>query len=454
MLYFANPKNKNKLYIQESNGGLKRIYRGIYIEANQDLNKIIKTNFLDIIGFLFWEASLSAATALSFSDNNKYFFVRSKYRRKCKIGNYFFVSSPYLKWDYDFAYRTFSNNISIPKKELALLETICIHKNNNKRLNWLEGYLIKNVNSLDFDLIDRLTDINPKKFWMAKERLFKLIGKIKGTQKATIEDEKNIRLLNKGLDIDIWRIEIFKELQKKLKDIVFISEESIPLLNNIVLENFCFFESYFSNYIEGSKLIIPEALKILKGEVLTTKPKDSYDFLSHYKFSSSLYPNVYSQKNIEHINTSDDFINFIKVIHYKLNHNSLKEAGIFKSMSNHVWWYVFVEPSKVEGTLRLAFEIWKGLSNYQKSLFFPFILSEIHPFIDWNGRLSRVVMNYFLIKSWLSPIVITNAFRDSYISALRDISSYNDCYSYIRKLQSITLHNKKYDFNIPKETNP
>ena len=55
-----------------------------------------------------------------------------------------------------------------------------------------------------------------------------------------------------------------------------------------------------------------------------------------------------------------------------------------------------------------------------------FILSEVHPFDDGNGRVSRALMNAELVSANQSRIIIPTVYRDEYLGGLRNMSRQHD----------------------------
>ena len=64
-----------------------------------------------------------------------------------------------------------------------------------------------------------------------------------------------------------------------------------------------------------------------------------------------------------------------------------------------------------------------------------FILSEIHPFLDGNGRLARVMMNAELVNADQSKIIIPTVFKDDYVGVLRKLTRQGETGPYIRMLE-------------------
>lgn len=51
-----------------------------------------------------------------------------------------------------------------------------------------------------------------------------------------------------------------------------------------------------------------------------------------------------------------------------------------------------------------------------------FLISEVHPFADGNGRVARVMMNAELVAAQEQRIIIPTVFRTDYLTALKALS--------------------------------
>lgn len=66
-----------------------------------------------------------------------------------------------------------------------------------------------------------------------------------------------------------------------------------------------------------------------------------------------------------------------------------------------------------------------------------FMISEVHPFIDGNGRIARIMMNAELVKGEQSRIIIPTVFREDYLLALRKLSRKKEPDTYIRVMEKL-----------------
>jgi len=94
-----------------------------------------------------------------------------------------------------------------------------------------------------------------------------------------------------------------------------------------------------------------------------------------------------------------------------------------------------VDVSLVKGTLIKSFDYYQALSHpYARAVYMMFVVSEVHPFLDGNGRLARIMMNAELVKGGQTKIIIPTVYRDDYLGALRRLTRQRDPSAYIRML--------------------
>lgn len=51
-----------------------------------------------------------------------------------------------------------------------------------------------------------------------------------------------------------------------------------------------------------------------------------------------------------------------------------------------------------------------------------FLVADVHPFDDGNGRLARIMMNAEMVAADTSTIIIPTVFREDYVLALRALT--------------------------------
>jgi hypothetical protein len=101
-----------------------------------------------------------------------------------------------------------------------------------------------------------------------------------------------------------------------------------------------------------------------------------------------------------------------------------KHPGEFKTESNRAGNTVFVAPDLVLGTLEKGYElIMSAATPANRAALAMFVVAEVHPFTDGNGRTARLAMNLFLTEAGLTRIIIPTVYRDDYVSALKAMST-------------------------------
>ncbi len=144
--------------------------------------------------------------------------------------------------------------------------------------------------------------------------------------------------------------------------------------------------------------------------------------------------------------SSDDLIQLLKHRHLTMMSARVEEvnAGEFKNQNNRAGSTEFVDFTLVEGTLKQGFKYYTTLNDpMAKAIFMMFMVSEVHPFIDGNGRISRIMGNAELFKAGLSRIIVPTVYREDYIVSLKKFTNRKDPDTFIRvmdKLQYFSNH--------------
>lgn len=183
--------------------------------------------------------------------------------------------------------------------------------------------------------------------------------------------------------------------------------------------NFSFFEAYFSNYIEGTILTIEEAKEVIDSKnALPNKRDDSHDVLGTFMLTNDLNEMSSTPK------TADQLIGILQRRHsVLLGSRTEKNPGMFKQRNNQAGSYQFVDHRLVPGTLKKTFKFYEYLNDpVAKAFFVMFMIAEIHPFEDGNGRIARLMMNSELVSANLSKLIIPTVYRTDYQGALRAMS--------------------------------
>lgn len=217
-----------------------------------------------------------------------------------------------------------------------------------------------------------------------------------------------------GFPYDPKRLDLFQKLYESLGAL------STPLrMIEAKGSSLPFFEAYFSNFIEGTEFQIEEASDIIfKGKIPKNRPADAHDILGTYQIVSDIKEMSKCPKNV------DEFIDILKYRHSILMQGRPSLCpGRFKTALNQAGSTLFVAPDLVEGTLRQGFQWLEGLKTaFQRAVYMMFLVSEVHPFADGNGRCARIMMNAELVGANQARIIIPTVFRNNYLSALKALT--------------------------------
>jgi hypothetical protein len=248
-------------------------------------------------------------------------------------------------------------------------------------------------------------------------RLDGLIGSFLGTRDVELETPVG-RARKDGFPFDPDRQDLFLKLFSELRSSAPVVRP-VALASDVARTNFAFFEAYFSNYIEGTEFEVDEAVDIIfNGVIPTHRPEDAHDILGTYRVISDYQGMARVPADF------DAFVSLLTSRHASIMEmRPTRQPGVFKDRENRAGDTVFVSPDLVIGTLRKGFEVYQGLEvPLHRAVFMMFLVSEVHPFVDGNGRVARVMMNAELLAAGEQKIIIPTVFRDNCVAALKALS--------------------------------
>jgi len=244
-----------------------------------------------------------------------------------------------------------------------------------------------------------------------------LVGALLGTREANVTSALG-KARASGQPVDPDRIHLFEKLFGTLRE-TFPADRPAPQRSAEASANLAFFEAYFSNFIEGTEFSVKEAEDIVfHGVIPPERPADAHDVLGTFRIVSDLHEMSRIPKNV------DEFIALLRRRHASIMEaRPDKNPGSFKSRANQAGNTVFVAPDLVNGTLEKGFELLEALAEpFQRAVFMTILVSEVHPFVDGNGRMARIMMNAELVAGKQERIIIPTAYRTDYLGALKAFS--------------------------------
>lgn len=246
------------------------------------------------------------------------------------------------------------------------------------------------------------------------KKLDELIGRLLGTRDGNVVSPiASARVAGKPYDPD--RISLFETLFTELRNTA-PSYRPAKAPSPQENANLSFFEAYFSNFIEGTEFEVEEAIDVVfNGRIPQDRPEDAHDVLGTYRIAADRQALSTPPQNFEH------FIRLLCQRHHMIMESRPdKLPGRFKVKSNRAGSTVFVAPDLVLGTLEKGYGFYEGLETpLHKAVYMMFLISEVHPFADGNGRTARIMMNAELVAGGEQKIIIPIVYRNNYLSALK-----------------------------------
>ena len=436
-------------------GELTPLVEGIYTkEKNPDAQAaIVRRNWSRILGSLVPDAVVSYRSAIfgGITPNNTIFLSHpTRYNKTIELPGLtaYLVKGPKaLPGDMPHG----NDGLHYASRPRQLLENLSRSRGSNPRSageKTVEETLVRIMNANGEPELNRIRDTArdlAKALSLEKEytKLDGIIGALLATHLHGKLKTREGKLLAKGTPIDRERLERFEILASKLRT------DPLPRRIAIATEeparsHFASLESYFSNFVEGTEFAVEEAVDIaLRGRVFENRPKDSHDVLGVFRLAL----NSPWRETVPPLGA--EFPKELAVRHAVMMEKRPEvNPGAFKLEPNRAGGTWFVEPAFVRGTLIEGASLARSLpEGLPRAIYLAFLISEVHPFSDGNGRISRLVMNAELSRTGEARIIIPTLFHEEYVDCQRQLSRQNDPAGYIRALTLMQAWSIAFDYS-------
>jgi hypothetical protein len=432
----STPETRASIHYAVQKGSLRKIARGLYTTNLTDpLETVVRRNVWQIAASFFPGALVADRTAIENqpAKDGSVFLVADRAEQLSLPGITFWPrrgAPPVPNYD-----QPFMGGLFMASQGRALLDNLRSsrergHVPRTLRREGVEEYLERLFRTAGEGTVNRLRD-EANRIAPAVDRekeavlLSKMIGAMMGTQSLKLHSPIAIAR-GRGEGYDPERLDLFETLRVHLASTHFADRPAKDTARYLP-----FFEAYFSNFIEGTEFVVDEAYRLVyDGVIPAGRPEDAHDVISTFKIVADNFERSRVPAS------PSDFIDLLRMLHaVLLGGRPGQRPGEFKRAPNKVGSTVFVDPGLVLGTLKKGFEVLATLqAPMARAAFVMFLISEVHPFKDGNGRLARIAMNAELSAASQERIIIPTVFRTEYLQSLRALSHNNVAASLVRVL--------------------
>ena len=417
-----------------------RLYTTNFIDSPET---IVKRNILSILNWRFPNAVIShrSACEMRLTPDGAFFLTGTYHRKITDLPGVtiYMMKGPaadtkdmvYGKMFIASEYRWMLENMQTSRKQKDESKTLPVIEIERK----LENVLVAGGEE-QMNLYRDTLRATAERLGMMKEfsKVNVLISALLNTHTSKVLASPFAKAAAAGYPYDEKRLVLFEKLYDELQSQHFLSRP-VSMQTEEEYLNIAFFESYFSNYIEGTEFEVDEARQIVDtGITIPKRTEDSHDILGTFHVvSNQMEMNAYP--------TSPQELFEILCRRHAILLEGRPEMnpGRFKEKNNRAGNTEFVDVERVRGTLDAGFGYYAALTSpIAKAIYMMFLISEVHPFQDGNGRMARVMMNAELFRASESKIIVPTVYREDYLLALRKCSRQSIVQPYIKVMT--TLH--------------
>lgn len=421
----ADPRQRKRIQRAAARGELDALGHGVYLRRGEDPAAALAEHWPDIVRRLTdGTGHVSHRTALHFNPYAPQWYVSWPARRyrNIALGPKQILILPGMPRPETLETAFLGRAGRISTLETALLEVTELRRGEYGRATLgaeeLEEFLLAAARRVDVETLRAVAARNERD----AARLVELTGAVLSRDPARVRSSR-LRALFDERNADAGRVELFSELAGFLADLSSdrIAGRAWSSSDAAQFDRFCFIAAYFSNYIEGTEFAPEDAAGVVyRGEDHGPAP-DQRTLAATYRTYLNLQASLLPPRPDA---GSAAFELYLRRLHRSLaGGNESLRPGEFKTRPNQAGGIRFVEPSRVAPTLSAGWELSRKIASpFHRGVFLGWLVTEIHPFTDGNGRAARLVTDAYLLAAGFSGILVTTRSRDLYLRALRAVS--------------------------------
>lgn len=184
-------------------------------------------------------------------------------------------------------------------------------------------------------------------------------------------------------------------------------------------------------------LTLEEVVSIVKGFNVRTEGNLRRNIYNHYQAYLFMIEHIEQKGKL-----NEDFLKDLHEILMK----GIMPGGLYRNVDIRIIGSNYIPPSHIKVYDRMK-KYFYELENFHGSdldyiVFAHLQLSKIHPFLDGNGRLARLILNFCLLEKGYLPVIISIKDRKRYFNALEEFKVNKNIHSFDAFLKE--LLNKEY----------
>ena len=195
--------------------------------------------------------------------------------------------------------------------------------------------------------------------------------------------------------------------------------------------------TYHSNAIEGNTLTLKETKVALEGITIGGKTlREHFEAINHKDAILLIEDLAQKEERLSEYSIKQIHSLILKNIDDE-NKGKYRTTNVIISGAEHKPPQSFEVQSKMQEFIKKYNENITKLHSIELASFVHIEFVKIHPFIDGNGRTSRLLMNLELIKAGFPPVVIELEDRLEYYKALDIAHTENDYKPFLELMKKV-----------------